>query len=66
MKTSYNDISCISTIRNNERYYNLTKVLIDNSSKRDVNDITRNKYWKDFIKAIKYEFKYDVSNNKFI
>ena len=60
------DISCISTTRNNERYYNLSKVLIDNSYKQDISRITRNKYWIDFVKAIKIEFKYDVLNNKFI
>lgn len=66
IKTSYNDISCISTTRNHERYYNLTKVLIDNSYKQDITRITRNKYWIDFIKAIKDEFKYDVLNDKFV
>ena len=63
-KDYFMDISCISVIRNGERFYNFTKVIKDNTTKKDLNEIMRNKYWTNYVEAIKKVYKYDENNNK--
>lgn len=61
-RTSFFDISCI---RCENGYYNFTKIAQDNG-KRDMNEITRYKYWKDYIDAFKKNYLFDSETNGFI
>ena len=61
-RSSFFDIACI---RCENGYYNFTKIAQDNG-KRDIYEITRYKYWKDYIDAFKRSYLFDSETNEFI
>lgn len=63
---SYNGIECLFTERYHAKFYNLSKVLKENGKAMDLNKITRNKYWQDYLLAVIDEFDFDEENERFI
>ena len=59
-RTSFFDISCI---RCENGYYNFTKIAQDNG-KRDIYEITRYKYWKEYIDEFKKKYRIEIKTMK--
>lgn len=59
-RTTFFDISCI---RCENGYYNFTKIAQDNG-KRDIYEITRYKYWKEYIDEFKKNYRIEIKTMK--